>query len=212
MASAKYYVVWRGRKRGIFDSWGECERQVKGYTGAQYKGFSNRQEAVQAFAGPYASYEGRAASHGRWRTASVKPIVPSVCADAACDGSPGRMEYQGVRTETGERLFHSGPFEDGTNNVGEFLAIVQALRWVRERGLDWPIYSDSRNAIAWVQARKCNTKMQRTRSNARLFAIIAEAEADLRSGLAAPSALGKPQINKWDTDAWGENPADFGRK
>lgn len=205
-------MVWRGRRHGIFDSWGECERQVKGYTGAQYKGFSSHQEAVRAFAAPYATLEGKPSSQGKWRHASVKPAVPSVCADAACDGSPGRLEYQCVRTETGERLLQAGPFADGTNNVGEFLAIVEALRWVRGRSLDWPVYSDSRNAIAWVNAKKCNTKLQRTRSNAPLFAMIARAEADLRGGLLSTSGGGRLQVEKWDTEAWGEIPADFGRK
>ena len=214
MPGEKYYAVWRGRKRGVFGSWAECEQQVKGFAGAQYKAFNTKPEAVRALAAAYEDFRGRPSSLGRWRRAAIKPTLPSVCADAACDGSPGRLEYRCVRTATGEPVLGAGPFEDGTNNVGEFLAIVDALRWLAKQGLDWPVYSDSSNAIAWVKARKCNTKLQRTRNNALLFARIAQAENELRAGALGhgiqPSA--GPRVLKWNTSVWGEIPADFGRK
>lgn len=207
-------MVWRGRKRGVFGSWEECEKQVKGFTAAQYKSFNTLQEARGAFSAPYADFEGRPASLGKWKRAAVKPMLPSVCADAACDGSPGRLEYQCVRTETGEQILKAGPFEDGTNNVGEFLAIVDALRWLTKQRLDWPVYSDSSNAIAWIKARKCNTKLRQTRSNAQLFVMIARAERELRAGTLGfgDHSTGRARVVKWDTAAWGEIPADFGRK
>ncbi len=215
MIKHKYYVVWRGHTKGIFGSWAECERNVKGFVGAQYKAFGTRQEAERAFARPYSDFQGKAASQGKWKVMRAKPLLPSICVDAAADGSPGNTEFRGVKTETGQPIFRLGPFRDGTNNVGEFLAIVEGIRWVRKHGLDWPIYSDSENAIAWVKARKCNTKLRRTPTNARLFEKIAEAEGHLRgSGAEEPSEDGRkrPVVLKWDTAAWGENPADFGRK
>jgi ribonuclease HI len=210
----KYYAVWRGRKRGVFASWEECEEQVKGFAGAQYKAFSTREDARRALAAPYEDFEGKSASLGKWRRAEVKPVLPSVCADAACDGSPGRLEYRCVRTETGEQILKAGPFPDGTNNVGEFLAIVDALRWLTKQRLDWPVYSDSSNAIAWIKARKCNTKLMQTRHNMLLFAKIAQAEAELRAGTLGygDHSTGKPRVVKWNTAVWGEIPADFGRK
>ncbi len=214
MTSQKYYVVWRGRQAGVFPSWAECEKQVKGFEGAEFKAFGTRPEAERAFSGSYTDFEGRASSQGKWRTAAVKPLVPSICADAACDGSPGRLEYRCVRTETGDQILRRGPFADGTNNVGEFLAITEALGWLRNRGLHWPVYSDSSNAIAWVKAGKCNTKLKRTAANAGLFAMIARAEVGLRAGrrsIGGRENAGS-RILKWDTDKWGEIPADFGRK
>ncbi len=197
----------------MFRTWEECETQVKGFTGAQFKAFNTREEAARAFAAPYSRVEGRPASQGRWKTAALKPVIPSVCADAACDGSPGRLEYRLVRTETAEQILKAGPFADGTNNVGEFLAIVDALRWLRSQKLDWPVYSDSSNAIAWIGAKKCNTKLKRTRANERLFSIIAVAENDLRTGgLVDGGGRKGTRVLKWKTDEWGEIPADFGRK
>jgi ribonuclease HI len=205
MPKQKFYVVWKGRKRGIFNSWVECETQVKGFTGAQYKAFGTRAEAKRAFAAGYSKFEGRPASLRKWVFSAHPPTLPSLCVDAACDGSPGRLEYRGVKTESGEQIFHDGPLADGTNNVGEFLAIVHALEWRAKEGYDWPVYSDSENAIAWIRARKCNTKLARLSTNRRLFEVIARAEENLRNR--------SPQIVlKWDTSAWGENPADFGRK
>ncbi len=53
MAKQKYYVVWKGRKPGIYTSWTECEAQVKGFAGAEYKSFPNREMAEAAFRGEY---------------------------------------------------------------------------------------------------------------------------------------------------------------
>ncbi len=213
MPKQKYYVVWKGRLRGIFSSWAECEAQVSGYVGAEYKAFESRREAERAFAATYAAYKGKPASSQKWLFAAAKPIIPSIAVDAACSGSPGPLEYQGVETETGKQVFKEGPFADGTNNVGEFLAIVEAMKWLEGRHLDWPIYSDSENAIGWVKAKKCNTRLARLPSNKRLFALIADAEHTLRSWGNSTAEISKSvRLMKWDTGAWGEIPADFGRK
>ncbi len=205
MAKQKYYVVWKGRKRGIYSSWPECEAQVRGYPDAEYKAFDTRLEAERALAGRYVDFAGKPASTQKWLFAPHPPVVPSLCVDAACDGSPGHLEYRGVRTQGGEQVFHAGPFADGTNNVGEFLAIVQAFEWLKDYKLDWPVYSDSENAIGWVKAGKCNTKLAHLPSNRKLFEMIARAEASLKKERTF-------KVLKWDTPAWGENPADFGRK
>jgi ribonuclease HI len=130
--------------------------------------------------------------------------------DAACSGSPGPLEYQGVLTETGEQIFHAGPFPDGTNNVGEFLAIILAMDWLINKKQDMPIYSDSASAMSWVKAGKCNTKLERLPSNKLLFDFIGRAEEALqRETLRVYKTF---RVLKWDTKAWGEIPADFGRK
>ena len=85
----KYYVVWKGRKPGIFTSWAESEKQVKGFAGAEFKAFDTLKDAELAYQSKYEVFKGKPASHGKWREASVKPILPSVCVDAACSGSPG---------------------------------------------------------------------------------------------------------------------------
>ena len=198
-------MVWKGRRTGIFNTWAACEASIKGFAGAQYKAFESRTEAERALVADYEQYKGKPASSQRWLFAVEKPVLPSIAVDAACSGSPGPLEFQGVETESRKPIFKHGPFADGTNNVGEFLAIVEAMKWLDENQHAWPVYSDSANAIAWVQARKCNTHLARLPSNRKLFELIAESEKWLRF-------LTRRRVFKWDTRAWGEIPADFGRK
>ncbi|MDD2923089.1 MAG: ribonuclease H family protein [Anaerolineales bacterium] len=207
MPKQKYYVVWKGRKMGVFTSWAECEKQVKGFVGAQFKAFDSELEAEAAYLANYDDYKGKPSSHGKWKLASVQPILPSICVDAACSGAPGKLEYRGVNTETGEETFRAAPYTEGTNNVGEFLAIVQSLTWQSKHNMRIPIYSDSENAIAWVATGECKTKLKHSSKNAVLFALIRSAENWL-----AENELPEGKILKWDTDLWGENPSDFGRK
>jgi ribonuclease HI len=202
----KYYVVWKGRRTGIFNSWEECAAQVHGFTGARYKSFNSLAEAEQA----YASGPGRMLSQveaaPKRLGAAHAPILESVSVDAACSGSPGPVEYRGVSTRSREEIFHEGPHAHGTNNVGEFLAIVQALKWLKRKKLSEPVYSDSETAIKWVRRKVCNTTLKPDEQNARLFKLIAQAEAWLRKNKVENPVL------KWDTQAWGEIPADFNRK
>lgn len=203
----KYYVVWKGRKSGIFTSWAECEKQVKGFAAAQYKSFDSLKEAEAAYRSTYEAVKGKPASQGKWREVSVKPILPSICVDAACSGAPGKLEYRGVYTESQQEIFRFGPFPDGTNNVGEFLAIVHAITWLAKHDRQLPVYSDSENGIAWVYTGKCRTTLKHTARNAPLFVMIRSAENWL-----AENELNDDEVLKWDTELWGENPADFGRK
>ena len=208
MPKQKYYVVWKGRRRGVFNSWEACSAQVTGFVGAEYKSFDNLGAAQSAFQGVYQEYVGKTSNAAavQGRMALSKAALPSISVDAACAGVPGPLEWRGVETANGKQLFKAGPYPDGTNNIGEFLAIVQGLAWLKEKGLAWPLYSDSKNALLWVKLKKCRTAMQHTRRNAPLFELIASAEAWLAQNTYSNKVL------KWETEEWGENPADFGRK
>ncbi|MCX6038679.1 MAG: ribonuclease H family protein [Chloroflexi bacterium] len=202
----KFYVVWKGRRTGVFSSWEACAVQVQGVTGAQYKSFTSRAAAEQALRGKYAAHVGKAVSSGEWLFAPNPPVAESVVVDAACSGSPGQLEYRGVDLRSGKEIFRQGPYENGTNNVGEFLAIVHALALLEEQGSALPVYSDSETAIAWVKAKQCNTELAADETNAPLFELINRAEDWLAEHKTASPIL------KWDTKAWGEIPADFNRK
>ncbi len=207
MPKQKFYVVWKGRKTGIFTSWAECERQVKGFVAAEYKAFASLKEAESALKSKYEAYKGKPSSLGKWKESKTRPSLPSICVDAACSGSPGKLEYRGVETKSGKEIFRAGPYPDGTNNVGEFLAIVHALTWLAKHKKRTPIYSDSENGIAWVYTGVCKTNLKHTAKNAIIFAMIRSAENWL-----AENELEDDAVLKWDTEMWGETPADFGRK
>ena len=205
----KYYVVWKGVSPGIYTSWTDCQLQTKGYDGALYKSFDTKEEAERAFASPAHHYIGNHKSDITHHPSKALPKdfdMNCVAVDAACSGNPGPMEYRGVYLLTGQEIFHFGPVH-GTNNIGEFLAIVHALALMKQKGICMTIYSDSRNALAWVKQKKCKTKLERTAKTEELFQMIERAETWLKTHTYADIPL-----LKWETEQWGEVPADFGRK
>lgn len=206
-ARQKYYVVWHGFKPGIYESWEECQKQVTGFDGAKYKSFTSYQDAQQAFDESYETVIERKGKKDLFNlTTEKKPVLKSLSVDAACSGNPGTLEYQGVFTATGTPVFKRGPYEMGTVNIGEFLAIVLGLAWLKKNKLDYPVYSDSRTAIAWVRNKRINTKLKKSPKNIKLFAALDKAVEWLKT-----NEYNNPVL-KWDTKLWGEIPADFARK
>ena len=206
MPKTKYYVVWKGRRTGIYSTWEECSKQVTGFPDAEYKSFGSLDAARAAYRGAYQEHVGKPATSQQWLFAPVKPITPSLSVDAACSGSPGPVEYRGVETKSGRQIFKLGSYPFGTNNIGEFLAIIHALAWLKKEGKDWPVYTDSKTALSWLRVGKAKTSLHRSNQNSQLFDLIEKAEAWLDDNPIHNQTL------KWDTELWGENPADFGRK
>lgn len=206
----KIFVVWEGKEPGIYRTWEECKQQIHGYGGAIYKGFETEAEAREAMVSPCWDYIGKNAKVKQPSTVDVEnvglPNMDSLSVDAACSGNPGLMEYRGVYSQTGAEIFRQGPFKEGTNNVGEFLALVHGLAFLKQKNSLLPIYTDSRTAMSWVKAKKAATKLVKSPTNAVLFDLIERAETWLRNNKYST------QIIKWETSVWGEIPADFGRK
>ncbi|CAG5077654.1 ribonuclease H1 domain-containing protein [Parvicella tangerina] len=269
----KYYVIWKGKKTGVFSSWDEVKKYISGYPNAKYKSFSSQEEANRAYEDPsivkptekkkkakyYVVWDGpRSKVYTDWDEARAalkglsmdhlktfgskvlaeralqegpenykgkdfrktkdlseseieeigSPIELSLAVDAACNEMTGVMEYQGVWTFDKEQVvFRKGPYEGGSNNVGEFLALVHGLAYLKahkdEKMHELPIYSDSRIAMGWIKAKKCRTKSVGSQE---LRQLISRAETWLQKNSY------KNPILKWETKVWGEIPADFGRK
>lgn len=211
MTKQKYYVVWQGLQSGIYDNWNECRQQVLGVEGAKYKSFENLVEAQQALQMGYAAWRKQnpvmpQSTSGFVTGNEEKPILESLSVDAACNMKTRVMEYRGVDTKTGAEIFHVGPFNNATNNMGEFLALVHGLALLKQKGSNMPIYSDSITAIAWVRQKKHKSTVRPTAENALLFNLMERAENWLKN-----NTFTNP-IYKWNTPLWGEIPADFGRK
>lgn len=210
MAKSKFYVVWKGRETGIFKSWDECNKQILGFPQAVYKSFKTYQLAEQAFKSSSKEFIGKDFFESELTEEQIKligtPIEDSISVDGAWNTSTGIVEYRGVLTTTKKELFRMGPFEDGTINIVEFLGIVHALAYCKQHEINSPIYSDSRNAIAWVRDKEVRTLHKKSEKNIKLFNLLERAlkwliENDYQN-----------KVLKWETKAWGENPADFGRK
>lgn len=207
MAKNKFYVVWRGRRCGIFDNWDDCKAQIDKFEGAVYKGFATYSQAEEAFDGGVPNFRRTKETNEKSRnTADYPSTIRGIAVDAACSGNPGQMEYRGVWIGSGKEIFHSKVYPEATNNIGEFLALVHILALSKQEGWHYDIYSDSRNAILWVQQGRCKTKLTPNSRNAEIFELIRRAETWLANN--SPTN----RIIKWETDLWGEIPADFGRK
>ncbi len=208
----KYYTVWKGRQTGVFNTWKEAEEQVKGFETAQYKSFESLKEAEDAFKGNYwqsvQKPQGASSSGKQTKSSALvgKYNVESISVDAACAGNPGKLEYQGVETGTKRVLFSMGPFPQGTVNIGEFLAIVHGLAFLKKHNSPLPIYSDSKTAISWVKNKAIKTNLERNKKTEELFVLVDRAVQWLKDNPYTNKIL------KWETEFWGENPADYGRK
>jgi len=210
----KYYVVWKGVNPGIYRSWDEAKKQIHGVEGARYKSFTNAAEAKAAFEQGYVNAGGlptkKATTFPKSKDSLIKAGIiaaNSICVDAACSGNPGDLEYRGVETVSGNQLFHIGPLNLGTNNIGEFLALVHAgAGFLKSGRTDVVIYTDSITAMAWVRDKKIKSKLPRTHENKELFELVDRALQWLQNNNI------KNPIRHWNTPEWGEIPADFGRK
>ncbi|MBE9190173.1 ribonuclease H family protein [Gloeocapsopsis crepidinum LEGE 06123] len=213
MTTKKYYAVFKGREIGIFTSWAACEEQIKGFSGALYKSFKTREEAEAALGLTDRAllFQVEPKEVNLWKTQNkILPanefIINSVCVDASCIGNPGEVEYRGMHTATRKIIFHKRPMANGTNNLGEFLAIVHALAYLKNQGSHLPIYSDSETAILWVENKKVRTKLVKRDSNKEIFDLVERGLKWLENNEYTNPIL------KWNTAYWGEIPADFGRK
>jgi len=206
MGKKKFYVIWKGKKTGIFTSWDECKDFVLGFTGAKYKSFDTMELAREAFNSDSKDFIGKHVCElsEQEKLRIGDPVLESISVDAA--ENDGIVEYRGVDTKTGHIIFKQGPFEGGTNNIGEFLAIVHGLAWLKKINSTIPVYSDSITAIGWVKNKRANTRMERSRKNDKLFELVDRAEKWLAENDYSNKIL------KWETKGWGEIRADYGRK
>ena len=226
----KYYVVFRGFNPGVYDDWDDVKEQTNGFPGAVFKGYSSSEEATEAYRN-FTGIEDRAEllrliSHPRENTPGnnfsgsnnkrQNPLnfyienpeidTDAWAVDASCLGNPGKMEYRGVSLKTGQVIFQKGPFEDATNNIGEYLALVHAMALMNQRGEWHNIYSDSRTAISWWRNKMVKTKLKPTPRNTKIFELLA------RASVWVNTHRFPAKVMKWDTEKWGEIPADYGRK
>ncbi|NHN32384.1 ribonuclease H [Paenibacillus agricola] len=231
MAKQKFYVVWEGKVPGIYTSWADCQLQTNGYPQAKFKAYESAAEAQAALArgwkASFASAKAAAGSGAASKTSAAsgsggsaskaaksaangslpeQVVLDSISVDVGSKGNPGIVEYKGVSTRTGEVIFEHPPIAKGTNNLGEFLAIVHALAYLKQRNSTMTIYTDSKTAMSWINKRTVATTLPRDESTKEIWTLVDRALAWLQNNNYTNPIL------KWDTKAWGEIKADYGRK
>ncbi|GHW02977.1 ribonuclease H [candidate division SR1 bacterium] len=202
----KRYVIRKGKENGIFTSRDAVKPLVSGFVDAKFKSFSSEKDALEAFNSSREQYYGQGTG-SIWKKYLNNPSIDVpfdtsfIAVDAACSGNPGKLEYRGVEVRSGKELFHY-QFEMGTNNIGEFLAIVEGMKIKGCKG----IYSDSKIAMSWINEGKCKSLLRAEQPFLSIWKTVDEAEERLKNQISLPIVV------KRKTNEWGEIPADFGRK
>ncbi len=136
----------------------------------------------------------------------------ALCVDASCTGNPGAMEYRAVDLKKWKEVFRSPIYSMGTNNLWEFLAIYDAIRYIenlekkKSKTKYECIFSDSETAIARMRSKKIKTTLKYTKETKELLTIVQDALTRIKThDFTIP-------IRKRETEIWGEIPADFDRK
>jgi ribonuclease HI len=220
-AKQKYYVVWVGRKPGVYGSWAECQEQINKFDDAKFKSYETKDAAYQAYKDGWKKHWGQGQGQAKLSegsgSGSFKPrskVIEtteaidynSISVDVGTSGNPGPVEYKGVDTKTGEVIFSKGPIRKGTNNLGEFLAIVHGLAYLQKMNSDKTVYSDSVNAIKWVKQKEVSSTLVRDESTKEIWDLVDRAVHWLKTNKYAN------KVAKWQTKQWGEIKADYGRK
>jgi ribonuclease HI len=199
----KYYVVREWNKKWIFTSRDECKDFVVWVKWAKYKSFESLEQAEEALEKWYTPYYQNKSEQRKER--DLPFYKNSIAVDAACSHNPWLTEYQWVDLITREKIFHKKLWE-WTNNIGEFLALVHWLSYLKQHDSNKAIYSDSQHAMKRISEWKCKTNFKKTKENQEIFNLIKRAEDWLSKNKFETQILKRNTKDRW------EIPADFGRK
>ena len=129
----KFYVVWAGRKTGVFTDWPTAHQYVDKFPGAKFKSFATQAEAAQAFrTGSPASAGPRTPAKDSNRAPAKVPATSAglqIYCDGACEPNPGSAGSGIVvyRDSKLAQLWYGLYNPNGTNNTAELNALHHAL-------------------------------------------------------------------------------------
>lgn len=132
MANKKFYAVRKGRKTGIFHTWSDCQAQINGYSGAEYKSFPTEKEAQDYISGTV-TVDSAIAEEALWSL------------DALCDKYSGDIAVS----------FVDGSYDDAQKAYASSSIIIFGgeVHVVAKRGED-PDYLSMRNVAGEILAAK----------------------------------------------------------
>jgi ribonuclease HI len=153
----KFYVIWVGRKPGIYDNWSEAFKQVEKFNGAKYKSFTSEQDAREAFSN---SPNKELFHNSKKQPINEKKIYTDtriesnihIYCDGGCEPNPGECSSGIViyKDNTLASLYYGLYQKNGTNNIAELLALLHSLKFAQsflEQGLTVQILCDSKYSI-----------------------------------------------------------------
>lgn len=152
MPPKKFYVVWVGQQPGIYPTWAEAEKQVKGFPAAKYKSFPSKKLAEEAFSsGAKCTPKTKKIVNTQATFETPKSDVDIYC-DGACDPNPGKAGTGIATYKKGklDQLWYGLYNPSGTNNTAELLGLHHSLlkaKAIAESGDSVTIHCDSKYAI-----------------------------------------------------------------
>ena len=149
----KFYAVKVGKKPGIYGTWAECQKQIHGFSGAVFKGFATREEAMEFIGGGVKQKQ--------------EETQAAAYVDGSYDSSTGAFSYGMVMFHEGQELHFSEKYVDQDlasmhNVAGEIKGAEAAIRYCLEHGISSvTIYHDYEGIAKWCngewQAKKAGT-------------------------------------------------------
>ena len=156
MPPKKFYAVWAGHKPGIYTTWAEAEKQVKGYPKAGFKSFPTLALAKEAFANgtktakePTQQHESLGSSNS---TNGTSTSDVDIFCDGACNPNPGKSGT-GIaiyKKQQLDQLWYGLHNPSGTNNTAELLGLYHSLMFAKtvvETGQSVAVHCDSKYSI-----------------------------------------------------------------
>lgn len=154
----KHYVVWKGIKPGIYDSWPAAKSQTDGRADAQFMGFPTKEEAELAYKSTYTKAlmqrsltktpNNSVYTTTKSSTAITKPSTKTatnysvntldiadlnIYCDGACSPNPGKSGtgMAVYEKETLTSLWYGLYEANGTNNTAELNGILKAFHFAQ---------------------------------------------------------------------------------
>ena len=172
MAAKKYYAVKKGLTPGIYTSWADCQVQINGYSGAIYKGFATKEEAMDFMGGeaqvfgeseqmtlPFLNEEECSVtepiSKETGKGANVADTEAVAYVDGSYDVTTGSFSYGMVMFHDGKEQHFSKKFENHNlasmrNVAGEIEGARAAMQYCLDKGIkSVKIYHDYIGIAAW---------------------------------------------------------------
>ena len=145
MAKVKFYAVKIGRTPGIYNTWDECREQVDGFSGAEYKSFPSKDDALIYLNGNTQAVSGT----------DDDPRV-KIYVDGSYDEKTNRFSYgMIVIYPNGETITDAKTYDDlemaaMRNVAGEILGATAAIEYCVKAGIkDVVIYHDYEGIAKW---------------------------------------------------------------
>lgn len=127
----KYYAVRKGRKTGVFETWDECKNSVSGFSGAAYKSFTNREDAIAFVNGD---------TENNIDDKEEKQSEAFAYVDGSYDDTTKAYSYGMVIMHNDDELYFYKKFEkddmsDMRNVAGEIQGSMAAMQYCLDKGI-----------------------------------------------------------------------------